>query len=139
MSLTKSVAPCPLPELRVLVLDDDQFQLDALGESLLSLGLKDVTLSMSGDEALRMVTTGGVPFDLMLCDLQMPGMDGFKFMENVSKNGFAGSLIIVSGQRSDVVHSASLVAQLRRFTLLGTLRKPVQRGALAQLLVKPAS
>jgi hypothetical protein len=38
------------------------------------------------------------------------------------------------GQRSDVLHSAGLVAQLRRFKLLGTLPKPVQKAALKSLL-----
>ena len=121
---------------RLLVVDDDRFQLDAISEALHSLGLEDITLSDNGDDALGLLMADSSSFGLMLCDLQMPGMDGFQFMENVSKNGFSGSLIIVSGQSSDVLHSAALVAQLRRFSLLGTLRKPVQRSVLAKLLAK---
>jgi len=136
MSLHASPQSFPALNKKVLVVDDDRFQLEAISEALRSLGLDDITLSNSGDDAMGLLMADPSSYGLMLCDLQMPGMDGFQFMENVSKNGFSGSLIIVSGQSRDVLHSAALVAQLRRFSLLGTLRKPVQRSALAELLSK---
>jgi CheY-like chemotaxis protein len=124
--------------LRVLVVDDDPLQLEINADLLRSLGLLDITTAISGDLALKAVSRapGSAAFDLMLCDLYMPHMDGFQFMEAVARNGFSGALIIVSGQSSDVMHSASLVARLRRFKLLGTLGKPVQRGDLSELLAK---
>jgi hypothetical protein len=57
-------------------------------------------------------------------------------MESLAKAGYTGALIIVSGQSDDVMHAASMVAKLRRFTLLGTVPKPVSRGALSALLDK---
>jgi CheY-like chemotaxis protein len=120
--------------LRVLVVDDDPLQLEINADLLRSFGIVDITTATSGDIALKAV--GRSAFDLMLSDLHMPGMDGFQFMEAVARNGFSGALIIVSGQSSDVMHSASLVAQLRRFKLLGTLGKPVQRSNLSELLAK---
>ena len=66
----------------------------------------------------------------------MPGMDGFQFMEAATKAGYSGALIIVSGQSDDVLHAASMVAKLRRFTLLGVVAKPVSRAALSELISK---
>jgi CheY-like chemotaxis protein len=120
--------------LRVLVVDDDPLQLEVNADLLRGFGIVDITTATSGDLALKAVSRSA--FDLMLSDLHMPGMDGFQFMEAVARNGFSGALIIVSGQSSDVMHSASLVAQLRRFKLLGTLGKPVQRANLLELLAK---
>ncbi|QDL54255.1 response regulator [Rhodoferax aquaticus] len=126
--------------LRVLVVDDDPFQLEVIAEALKGLGILDIVAAASGEQALSALSKAkaNAPFHLMLSDLHMPGMDGFEFMAAVAKGGFAGALIIVSGQASDVMHSASLVAQLRRFTLLGTLSKPVDKTALLQLINKLA-
>jgi CheY-like chemotaxis protein len=143
--MNKPSAPLPAyrsksrDQLKVLVVDDDPFQLEFVSDILRSLGLSQITAATSGDKALQALSaakTTQAPFDLMLSDLHMPGMDGFQFMAAVAAGGFAGALIIFSGQSSEVMHSATLVAQLRRFTLLGTLTKPVEKAQLSALLSK---
>lgn len=123
--------------MRVLVIDDDSFQLEFLPEVLKTLGLLDISVASSGEQALSSIAQSA-PFDLILVDLYMPGMDGFQFMEALGKRGFKGSMILISGQSSSVLRSAELVAQLRRFNLLGALSKPADRAALEQLISKVA-
>lgn len=122
--------------LKVLLVDDDPFQLEIIADTLRSLGLRDITEASSGETALQAITgtKNGAPFDLMLSDLHMPGMDGFQFLAAVAQGGFSGALIIVSGQTSDVLHSAALVAKLRRFTVLGSIPKPVDKQVLSQMV-----
>ena len=122
--------------LRVLIVDDDDFQLDYISELLQTHGVPRATQAASGSLALAAMGRDGVPFDLIIVDLYMPDMDGFQFMEEVAKKGYAGALVIASGQRKEILHSAALVAQLRRFNFLGTVSKPVSKSDLNAILQK---
>ncbi|MCF8211643.1 MAG: response regulator [Rhodoferax sp.] len=127
-------APARRNLLKVLLVDDDPLQHDILAETLRSLGVLGVTFASSGAQALQKLGPKADAFQLVLLDLHMPGMDGFQFMESLAKAGYTGALIIVSGQSDDVLHAATLVARLRRFSLLGAIPKPVDRGSLSGLL-----
>ena len=120
--------------LKVLVIDDDSFQLDLLAELLHGMDIHDVTCVTNGADAMQKVVAKPDGFGLILMDLYMPGMDGFAFMEGLARAQYSAALVIVSGQSDDVLRGASLVARLRRFTLLGALAKPVHAAALASLL-----
>src|SRR5687767_3929007 len=65
----------PLPRARILVVDDHPANLVALVAVLEPLGHEIVRCS-SGEEALRELLAR--EFALILLDVQMPGMDGFK-------------------------------------------------------------
>ena len=128
----------PAATLKVLVVDDDPFQLEFIADTLRGLGVVDITLAGDSAQALQAQTGAGAaaPFDLLVSDLYMPGKDGFQMMGDLADAGYRQALIIVSGQDAKVLHSASLVAQLRRFRLLGTIQKPVTAEAMAELLRK---
>ncbi|RZA31140.1 MAG: response regulator [Lysobacteraceae bacterium] len=63
--------------LRILVVDDDRTTVEAL-QTLLGLEGATVTKATSGLEALDFAA--GQPFDLVITDLGMAGMDGFEFL-----------------------------------------------------------
>ena len=81
-----------------------------------SPGIHDITLAAGSDQALQAQARypTGASFELVLANLHMPGKDGFQKMAALAGAGYRGALIIVSGQDSKVLRSASPVAPLRR-------------------------
>lgn len=117
-----------------LVIDDDEFQLDFVVDQLAELGIKQVSTANSGRAALTSFDKMARKPDLLICDLQMPDMDGFEVMSALESRKFSGGVILMSGQGARVLHSASLVAQLARQEFLGTIEKPVTKEELYKLI-----
>lgn len=70
---------------RILVVDDQQVNVSLLEEMLKSAGYTDVSSTLDSTVVCRMHRA--TPFDLILLDLQLPGMDGFQVMEGLKASG----------------------------------------------------
>jgi DNA-binding response OmpR family regulator len=68
------------PRPSILVVDDDQSARDTV-EALLHADGYDLSFAASGAEALDAV--GARPVDVVLCDVMMPGMDGFEVCRRI--------------------------------------------------------
>ncbi|NIN66019.1 MAG: response regulator, partial [Anaerolineae bacterium] len=67
---------------RILVVDDDERVLFVLHDTLARLGSEyEILTAQNGREALDKARE--VPFDLIITDLRMPGMDGVELTEAV--------------------------------------------------------
>ncbi len=64
-----------LEGIRVLVVDDNDHSRGILVELLRHLGL-DAAPAANGSEALALVGTAHSPFDIIMLDWRMPGMNG---------------------------------------------------------------
>lgn len=119
-----------------MVLDDEPFMLKLLDFMLGSLGLSQISLCDSGQEALVLLDAKVAHPDLILCDLNMPEMDGIQFVRQLVKRNYRGSLILVSGEDDRVLQSVEKLVKAHRITVLGRLSKPVQPDSLAALIVQ---
>lgn len=119
-----------------LVVDDDKLMQEVLGDMLRDLGVAHIATAGNGKAGMEAVARAAVPPDVILCDLNMPGEDGFQFMEHLSQRSFAGGVVLVSGMDDRVLNSATLMARLHRLNILATLKKPVEAAALATALSK---
>jgi PAS domain S-box-containing protein len=75
------LAPAPPPpRRRVLVVDDEPLICDAIERELADN--HDVAVAMTGSDALALVAAR--KFDLILCDVMMPGMDGHELYRRIA-------------------------------------------------------
>lgn len=65
----------------ILIVDDKKENLFSL-KTLLQLNLYDVDMATSGEEALKKILRN--EYELIILDVQMPGMDGYEVAENIT-------------------------------------------------------
>ena len=63
-------------DLNILILEDDDFQRQILVNILRALGATSLREAENGVQALEMIRASSNPIDVVLCDLNMPEMDG---------------------------------------------------------------
>ena len=78
---------------RILVVDDEE-SLRHMLDSFLSREGYDVTVAENGEEALAILDRE--PFDVVLCDIRMPKVDGLGLLDGVSKRGLSTTVIMMS-------------------------------------------
>lgn len=118
--------------LSVLVVDDDELLLDLAVTALESLGCGRITAALSGELALAAIDDQGA--DLVLCDLNMPEMDGVEFLRHLSTRAFEGAIILISGEDKRILRTAESLAKAHGLNVLGAVEKPITAEKLAPLL-----
>jgi len=123
------------PGGETILLVDDEAPLRNMGERLLTpLGYQVLTAS-SGEEALKVYQGGADAIDLVIMDLGMPGMGGYKALQAILAQDPAASVVIASGYsaQDQVRHAleagaAGYVAKpFRRLDLLAAVRAALER------------
>ena len=122
----------------LLVVDDDEQMLEIELHMLRSLGYTRVRTATRAQQAYRYLDQEHA--DVVICDLNMPEVDGIEFLKTLGASSFRGSVILLSGAGARILNTVrNLIAECP-FTVLGVLSKPASRPALNALLErwKPA-
>jgi EAL domain-containing protein (putative c-di-GMP-specific phosphodiesterase class I) len=120
--------------LRILVLDDDLFDLKERAQMLSDLGQSLVSTSQNGHEALAHMDRDSTPLDLILLDLGLRSMDALEFIRRLQLRRFEGRLILTSDEDDRVVRTVERLAAAHQIRVLGRLTRPVQKDRLAFFL-----
>ena len=132
--ITELAAPRPAPEpmlaqLPVLVVDDNPVNRRILHAQLTRWQTRPtcVTGGEQALQALRVATERGTPFNLVLLDANMPGMDGFTVAEHIVSNPAFSAVTIMmltsSGKYGDA-------GRARELGIAAYLTKPIDGAAL---------
>lgn len=120
--------------LHFLIVEDDQFQREALAMLLTNLGAQHVAQAEDGKVALDVLSNSYVPIDIVLCDLDMPEMDGMAFLRNLAKSNIQPAVILSSGLGGAMMDSVEAMAKAYELNVLGTMTKPPSRSRLLALI-----
>ncbi|MGH8744874.1 MAG: EAL domain-containing response regulator, partial [Burkholderiales bacterium] len=74
------------------------------------------------------------PIDIIISDLEMPGMDGMEFMRHIGEANIPVSVIISSALDRSLIASVETMTRAFGITLLGAIEKPVTPGKLRALI-----
>ncbi|SFD85211.1 EAL domain-containing protein [Nitrosomonas sp. Nm166] len=122
--------------IRVLVLDDDKFMLEFVTHLFRELGVSEVLVAEDGKAGLFVLSAQIDDVDLLICDIEMPGMDGIEFLRNIADQKYNGKIVLFSGVDADLLKAIERLAVVRGLNVIGTLAKPVMIGSLAAILEK---
>jgi DNA-binding NtrC family response regulator len=84
------------PASRVLVIDDESRLRDMLVRSATEMGFKAVA-ARSAEQAMKLLESEGNEIDIVLLDLNLPGMDGMELLEQLKRRWPHTQVIVLTG------------------------------------------
>jgi EAL domain-containing protein (putative c-di-GMP-specific phosphodiesterase class I) len=130
------MSPPSFAEMNVMLVDDDAFQLKLLGLHLRQIGAlkqQPFTAARAALAALDSLPEGQT-IDLLMCDLQMPDLDGVELLRHLAERGFRGQVALVSGEDARLLHTVEKLGRAHGLQVLGALPKPVAYADVQALL-----
>jgi two-component system sensor histidine kinase/response regulator len=128
-----TIAADALRKLRVLVVDDNSTNRRVL-QDILTRWEVETTAVETGERALNELLSGceqNQPYQIVLTDMQMPGMDGFRLAEEIRRSpGLAEMAIIMLYS----THHGGFAEKCRSLGITSSLSKPVRKTELLSAL-----
>ncbi len=111
---------------QILIIDDDPHMLTSLSDVLQSSGYT-VSYASSGSDALKAAETTPHPFDLVVADVRMEGMDGLECIQQLSGRFPKLKSVVITGFASEDVPARAMEAASCDY-----LKKPFSADDLLQ-------
>ncbi len=123
-----------LSALHVMVVEDHGFQRRMALRLLADLGIKHVLEGADGVSALAVLEQQAQPPDVILVDLDMPGMDGIEFIGHVAQRRLARGVALVSALDPALLNTVQSMAHAYGLRVLGCIEKPLTADKLQAVL-----
>ncbi len=114
----------------LLIVDDDPLLQAVARAHYAALGIKTCDTASSAEDALAKFNGAKQPYDLVVCDISMPGMDGVQLIGKFAAAGFRGWLAIVSSMPQTVCNTVQEIARSYGMQFAGSARKPISASQL---------
>ena len=123
-----------LSDLHLLVAEDHDLQRRAMVLLLNKMGVHHVREASDGRTALAAFEDEDETLDLVICDLDMPEMDGMELIRRIGASGRSPSMIVASALAPDLLHSVEQMTRAQGIRLLGSIEKPATPEKLQPML-----
>lgn len=118
----------PPPTRSALVVDDSDTQRRHAATLCQQLGIASILEARDGHEALAVLDDLPAPPDLLIIDLEMPGMDGIELIEALRYRGLRVPIVLASAREGSLIESVSGMGS----SVVAGLRKPLTPEGLRQ-------
>ncbi len=122
-----------IASLSILILEDHPFQRMVAEQTVSGLNVGKLLTAESSEEALKSLKNRGA-VDIVICDLDMPGMDGIQFIRHLAEQKLAQGVIVLSAMEAVLIRTVEDMAQAHGLMVLGHMPKPMSRTRLRELL-----
>jgi EAL domain-containing protein (putative c-di-GMP-specific phosphodiesterase class I)/AmiR/NasT family two-component response regulator len=119
-----------LSRCTALIVEDSQVQRDHVAALLREAGFGAVLVAEDGIAALRTLELQCGPVDLVLTDMDMPGMDGVELIQHVAQRRLAANLIAASANSMRLSEAEQGMPPDTPTRLLATIPKPIRLESL---------
>jgi len=115
--------------LNVMVVEDETFALKIVSKLLKNIGVTSITTAGNGAEGLAKLAEAEPKINFIICDIEMPEMDGYEFVRKVRYGVVPGCkdvpIVMLTGKDTD-----KNVQSARIHKIDGFLVKPAKMDSL---------
>ncbi len=120
--------------LTMMVVEDNNFQRAVATKVLEDLGCEKVLSASDGQDALEKIVAHPDRVDIVISDLDMPGMDGVEFLRNIAERKLADAMVVASALDESLVHTVEDMAEEHGLQVLSNVPKPVTRDKIRTVI-----
>lgn len=103
MAITASVKTA-IANPRIMVVDDDPL-ITELMDIVFGIHIPEGTVTLAHDAEHALTQIGQAEFDILITDINMPGMSGIELVERIRSENPEFRIVVHSGSRSDEIQA----------------------------------
>ncbi|NQV85235.1 MAG: response regulator [Rhodospirillales bacterium] len=88
-------------KIKVLIVDDEKLMRNLIAGVIREIGIVDISFAANGIAALEYTGNKLSPFDLIICDWEMPEMDGMEFLKQLQGIKYKTYFLMLTGKKTE--------------------------------------
>ena len=121
-------------QLSFIVVEDNAFQRTVAIKILEAMGSPKVLGAEDGQDALEKLVNCDHLIDIVISDLDMPGMDGVEFMRHLAEQKLCEAVAVASGMDEALIRTVEDLVDQHGLFVLGHIEKPLTKDKVQTML-----